>query len=109
MSALEWLGSALIAVGSLLVLTGAVGLIRLPGFFQRTHAVSVTDSAGAGLILLGLLPFCDSWETAVRLLLIMLFALFASPTSTHALAQAAINDGLKPLLHTPASKRKTSR
>ena len=99
MSVPEIIGSVLLGIGALCVLTGAVGLLRLPGFFQRTHAVSVTDSAGAGLILLGLLPFCDSWETAVRLLLIILFALFASPTSTHALAQAAIKDGLKPMLH----------
>lgn len=99
MSPLELLGSGLLAIGAFCVLTGAIGLLRLNGFYQRTHAVSVTDSAGAGLILLGLLPFCDSWETAVRLLLIMLFALFASPTSTHALAQAALKDGLKPITH----------
>lgn len=99
MIALEWLGAGLLALGSICVLTGAVGLLRLPGFFMRTHAASVTDSAGAGLILLGLLCYCDDWTVAVRLLLIMLFAVFASPTSTHALAQAAIQDGIKPMLH----------
>ena len=66
---------------------------------MRTHAASVTDSAGAGLILLGLLCYSDDWSVALRLLLILLFALFASPTATHALAQAAIQDGLKPVLH----------
>ena len=99
MNALEWLGAVLLALGSICVLTGAVGLLRLPGFFMRTHAASVTDSAGAGLILLGLLCHSDDWSVAVRLLLILLFAVFASPTATHALAQAALQDGLKPVLH----------
>lgn len=100
MSALDWLGAGLLLLGSLCLLTGAVGMLRLPGFFMRTHAASVTDSAGAGLILLGLLCYCEDWSVALRLLLILLFALFASPTATHALAQAAIQDGLKPVLHT---------
>ena len=55
MNVLDWLGAGLLLLGSLCVLTGAVGMLRLPGFFMRTHAASVTDSAGAGLILLGAL------------------------------------------------------
>lgn len=92
-----------LGAGVLFVISGAVGLHRLPEFFMRTHAASVTDSAGAGLIVLGLLLRTESFDTALRLLLILLFLLFTGPTASHALAQAALGDGLKP--HTDSTPR----
>jgi multicomponent Na+:H+ antiporter subunit G len=97
----SWLTLAsdlLIAAGLLFIVTGAVGLYRMPDFFTRTHAAGITDSAGAGLVLLGLLLRIDGFAEALRLLLIALFLLFTSPTATHALAQSALEDGLRPLL-----------
>ena len=93
----EIIGSVMIAAGSLFLLTGALGLLRLPEFFSRTHAASLTDTAAAGLILLGLLGFTDTFATGIRLILILVFLLFASPTASHALAQAAVRDGLRPM------------
>lgn len=98
MSALEMLSAVLLAAGALFVLIGSLGLVRLPDFFSRTHAAGITDSAGSLLMLAGLLCLADTPGVAVRLLLIAVFLLFASPTASHALAQAAIQDGIKPLL-----------
>ncbi len=95
---LDWLGNALIVAGGAFVLIGALGLLRLPDFFARTHGASITDSTGAVLLLLGLLCHADTLATGVRLLLIALFLLFASPTASHVLAQAALKDGIRPLL-----------
>jgi multicomponent Na+:H+ antiporter subunit G len=92
--AIEILSSVLLAAGALLVLSGGVGLLRFPDFYTRTHAAGVTDSAGAGLILLGLLPRAGTWDTAVRLLVILLFMALTSPTATHVLAHAARRDGV---------------
>jgi len=89
---------ALIIAGTVFALIGALGLFRLPDFYTRTHAASITDSAGASLLLLGLLLQAESFAVGIRLLLIMLFLLFTSPTAAHALAQAALKDGLKPVL-----------
>lgn len=97
MSVLQLFSDVLISAGVLFVLTGAVGLHRLPEFYTRTHAASVIDSAGAGLVLVGLLLRVEDTGTAARLILILLFLLFTSPTATHALAQAALQDGLSPL------------
>jgi multicomponent Na+:H+ antiporter subunit G len=36
------------------------------------------------------------WLVAVKLVLIFVFLLFTSPVATHALAHAALLDGLKP-------------
>lgn len=97
MTLLQIASDLLLGAGVLLVFTGAVGLHRLPEFYTRTHAASITDSAGAGLVLLGLLLRVEDGGTAVRLLLILLFLLFTSPTATHALAQAALQNGMSPL------------
>ena len=95
-----------LAAGVLFVISGAVGLHRLPEFFMRTHAVSITDSAGAGLIVIGLLLRTESFDTGLRLVLILLFLLFTGPTAGHALAQAALGDGIKPHAEPAAEPRR---
>ena len=40
--------------GGVFPVIGGIGLIRMPSLFTRMHAASVTDTLGAGLILLGL-------------------------------------------------------
>jgi multicomponent Na+:H+ antiporter subunit G len=85
----------LVVVGTLIALSGGVGLLRLPDFFTRAHAAGLTDTAGIGMISLGLLLRAPDWGVAVRLLLILLFLVLTSPTATHALAQAARRDGVQ--------------
>ncbi|WP_158853397.1 monovalent cation/H(+) antiporter subunit G [Saccharothrix deserti] len=94
MTVIEVLSGVLLAAGGFFVVTGAVGLVRFPDFYTRIHAVGVTDSAGAGLILLGLLLRTTEWEVGLRLLIIMLFMVITSPTAAHTLAQAARRDGV---------------
>lgn len=84
----------LVVVGTLVALSGGVGLLRLPDFFTRAHAASLTDTTGVALIALGLLLRAPDWGVAVRLLLILLFLVLTGPTATHALAQAARRDGV---------------
>ncbi|NIR60442.1 MAG: hypothetical protein GWO02_13460, partial [Gammaproteobacteria bacterium] len=45
---------ACLALGGAFVLIGGIGLLRMPSFFTRLHAAGVTDTLGAGLVLLGL-------------------------------------------------------
>lgn len=94
MTAVQVLSGGLLGAGALFVLSGGVGLLRFPDFYTRTHAAGVTDSAGTGLILLGLLLLSTSWGTAVRLVIILLFIALTSPTATHVLAHAARRDGV---------------
>ncbi|TDC54033.1 sodium:proton antiporter [Actinomadura sp. KC345] len=90
---IDIVGGALVLAGCVLVVSGGAGLLRFQDFYTRTHAGSLTDAGGAGLLLLGLLPQVESWESAVRLVLILLFLMLTSPTAAHALAQAARRDG----------------
>jgi multicomponent Na+:H+ antiporter subunit G len=82
--------------GSFFCLTGAVGLLRFPDFFSRTHATGLTDTLGASLILIGLM-FQAGWGLVLpKLILILLFSLMAGTTASHAMAKAALKSGLKP-------------
>ena len=86
----------LLSGGVLLAITGGIGMLRLPEFYTRMHAASVTDTGGAILIIAGLLCQAPNWPVGVRLLLVLVFLLFTSPTATHALAKAARRAGLEP-------------
>ena len=98
----EWgqflLSGGLIVVGSFFVLAGALGILRMPDFFTRMHAAGMTDTLGAEFILLGLIVQADSLQTVLKLLLVAFFLFLTSPTSGHAIANAAHRSGLKPLL-----------
>lgn len=87
-----------LVAGGLFCVVGAIGLVRMPDFYTRMHAASVLETLGAGLILLGLLLQAGLTLVAVKLLVIGMLIVFASPTATHALARAAMVRGLKPLL-----------
>ena len=95
---LDLTSASLLAAGSIFVLIGAFGLIRLPDFYTRLHAAGITDTLGAELILLGLMFQAGLSLVTVKLILISLFIFFTSPTATHAVANAARVRGLKPML-----------
>lgn len=89
---------ALLGAGSLFLVTGGIGIIRLPDVYARMHAASITDTLGAGLILAGLMVQGGFTQVTVKLVLILVFVLFTSPTATYALANAAFGGGLQPRL-----------
>lgn len=97
-AALDVLSWILLAAGGLFCLIGTAGLLRMPDLFTRMHAASVTDTLGAGLILIGLVLQAGLTLVSFKLLAIGLLIFFSSPTATHALAKAALARGLKPLL-----------
>jgi multicomponent Na+:H+ antiporter subunit G len=88
----------LLVAGGVFCVIGTIGLIRMPDFFTRVHAASVTDTLGAGLILAGLALQAGFTLIAAKLFMIGLLIFFTSPTATHALAKAALARGMKPLL-----------
>lgn len=91
-------------VGGFLCVSGAVGIFRFPDFFTRMHAASVTDSLGSGLIILGLVLQSSEWLVISKLIFILLFIFLTSPTSSHALAKAALHSGLRPWTKSDAGR-----
>ncbi len=87
----------LLLAGAFAVLIGAIGVVRFPDLFSRIHAAGITDSAGAGLLVAGLLIDAGLSLVSFKLLFIFIFLFFTSPTSSHALAKAAIHGKLQPV------------
>ena len=85
---------AFIIGGGIFCLIGGLGLVRLPDMFARMHGASLIDTMGIGLILIGLMFQAGLTLITGKLLLILVFVFFTSPTSTYALARAAITGGL---------------
>ena len=83
--------------GGLLVVIGAVGLLRFPDFFTRLHAASVIETLGAMLIVAGLIFQAGLSLVSIKLVLLVIFIMFTSPTAAHALAKAALHGKLEPV------------
>ncbi len=96
--ALSWV---LLVAGGFFCVVGAIGMLRMPDFYTRMHAASVTETLGAGFILAGLVLQAGFTLVAAKLAMIGLLILFVSPTATHALARAALARGLAPPLAAP--------
>jgi multicomponent Na+:H+ antiporter subunit G len=88
----------LVLAGSFFVLVGMIGLVRMPELYTRMHAASVTDTLGAGLLIFGMMLQAGLGLVTLKLFFILMLFLFTAPVVTHALARAALHEGIKPLL-----------
>ena len=100
---LSWLS---LIVGGIFVLIGGIGVVRFPDLFTRMHGASLTDTLGAGLILIGLVLQAGLSLSIAKLVLILLLILFTSPVSTHALAKSALHGGVRPWTRTDRNHEK---
>jgi len=93
---LDTLSWMLLVTGSLFVLAGGIGALRLPEFYTRMHATGLTDTLGTLLVLGGLMLQSGLSLGTMKLAAILLFLLLTGPTAAYALANAALRSGLKP-------------
>jgi multicomponent Na+:H+ antiporter subunit G len=90
------IGWLCILSGGIFTIIGALGSLRFPDFWSRLHAASVTDSGGVILLLLGMGIHSGFNLITFKLFLIGVFLFITGPTSSHAVANAALVSGLKP-------------
>jgi multicomponent Na+:H+ antiporter subunit G len=83
---LSW---TLLLLGGIFSIIGGIGLIRLPDFYSRMHASSITDTLAMFLIIAGLMLQGGLSLVTLKLFLIFVFIFLTAPVSTHALANAA--------------------
>lgn len=88
----------LILAGSFFVIVGAVGLVRMPEIFTRMHAASIIDTAGVGLLILGMSLQAGLSLVTLKLFFLLALFFFTGPVVTHALAQACLHEGIQPRL-----------
>lgn len=84
---LSWI---FIVSGLFFMIVGTIGILRMPDILTRLHPAGMTDTMGAGLLLLGMALQTTDWMVMVRLIFIYGFLIFTSPIASHALARAAI-------------------
>ena len=98
----------LVILGITFILVGSVGILRLPDFFTRIHAVSKSDTLGVIFVISGLVIYEGFTLSSLKLILIILFIALANPIGSHALAKAAVKKGLKPKLQDDIEEEKAS-
>jgi len=91
----SWL---LIMLGSFFTVVGALGLVRMPDIFTRMHAASVTDTLGVALLIGGMCLQAGFTLVTLKLLFLVALFFFTGPVVTHALAQACLHEGVRPVL-----------
>jgi multicomponent Na+:H+ antiporter subunit G len=90
------LADVLLILGLLFILAGVLGVLRLPDFYTRLHAMGKCDTLGVTLVLLALAIYAGASLVTVKVLLISLVISLANPVATHALGRAAMKSGLEP-------------
>ena len=74
----------------------ALGVIRMPDFYTRMHAVSKAETLGMLFTLAALVVSAGLSLVTVKLVFLAIFLFLANPTSTHAIGRAALRVGLPP-------------
>ena len=90
------ISAGLILVGLFFLLVAAVGVLRLPAVFTRSHAVSLTDSLGALFLLGGLALYQGFSANLAKILIVLVLLYLLNPVIAHATVRAAHRSGLKP-------------
>jgi multicomponent Na+:H+ antiporter subunit G len=92
MTAIEVTSAVLILVGALSCLLGAIGLLRLPDLPARLQAATKPQTLGLALVLFGTALLLDM-QSAVTLLLLVLFQVLTAPVISQLVGRAAYRSG----------------
>lgn len=87
----------LLLLGGCIIVIGALGLLRLPNFYQRIHGPAITITLGAGCVLVASMIYFSTTQArlVVHELLISLFLLLTAPVVSMLLARAAVYRDLR--------------
>ncbi len=86
----------LVLAGVFFLSVAAIGMIRFPDIYTRSHALSLTDTLGAFLVLAGLAIHHGPSLNALKILLVLTLIFILNPVISHATVRAALRAGLKP-------------
>lgn len=86
--------TAVAGLGAVLILAGAVGVLRLPDTLSRMHAAGVASSAGLLLVLAGAVIANPVLAPVVGIAAVL--QVLAAPVGAHVLARAVHHHGGEP-------------
>ena len=84
--------AAMLVIGGIFTLVGAIGLVRFGDFYMRLHAPTKATTLGVGGVLLASMG--SEWaegRLGAYLLLITLFLFITAPVSANLMAKAALH------------------
>ena len=84
-----------IVIGTLFILVGALGMIRMPDTFLRMSASTKSTVLGSGFVLIGVIIFFGDIGVTGRALAIFAFILATAPVSAHMIGRASYSDGVE--------------
>lgn len=94
---IELFAAIIILFASIMSLISALGLIRMPDVYTRSHAATKSSTLAVMLALLG--AFIYFWAQdgtiSVRLLLGIVFVFMTAPVAGHLICRAAYRSGVK--------------
>jgi multicomponent K+:H+ antiporter subunit G len=89
--------AVLLILGGSIILIGALGLMRLPNFYQRIHGPAITISLGAGCVLMSSIIYFSVLESrlVVHELIITVFLFMTAPVVAMMIMRAAVYRDLR--------------
>lgn len=94
MAVFEWvrflIGALLLVCGLLIFVVEMIGVFRFKYVLNRMHAAAMGDTLGIGFCLVGLIIMSGLNFTSLKLLCVIVFLWFASPTSSHLIARLEV-------------------
>ncbi|WP_026909053.1 Na+/H+ antiporter subunit G [Paucisalibacillus globulus] len=87
----EVIAGVFILFGTIISLISAIGLVRLPDVYTRSHAASKSSTVGVLFILIGTLLYFIISEGyfSIRLILGIIFVFLTAPVGAHVISRAA--------------------
>ena len=87
----------LLVAGASIVLIGALGLLRLPTFYQRVHGPAIIVTLGAGFLLLASMVYFTVVQSrlVIHEIIIGVFLLLTAPVVVMTLTRAAVYRDLR--------------
>lgn len=76
-------------LGCLAVLLAAIGMLRFPDFFTRTHAATKASAFGLGVILIAICIAFPAWNVIIKSVFALIAVFLTLPVASQALADAA--------------------
>jgi multicomponent Na+:H+ antiporter subunit G len=92
----EWGIVALAVAGAFFGGVAAVGLVRLPDVYTRSHAASKSDTLGAILAIAAAALALQTGLSTAKSVFLLVFMFITNPTAAHAVARAAQDQGIEP-------------
>ena len=94
MIVLSYIGYVLIAIGTLFLFMGALGILRLPDVYTRMQAGTKATTLGALGLIVGVGFLHPAYLS--KTIIIAVFIALSNPISSHALARGSHKSGTKP-------------